>query len=624
MISTNPKLKASNLQCIEHEVKIYIFKYIDHPMNLALTCRNWSIILRDPYAKTEWLIVHYGKAHAFFHAVRLGPTFIDIPVCQTLIAINITLSRYFIQMLLMHFGAYDQKLIELKIEHNVRQLDADRIRAFQQKIKSPWASNLPISVFTYLLNVGYGHLANADEVLPTKGNDMELFHFYSAGPHVINYAPGMLKKHLKDIEDLILNKRFVPFPPRPKLDIKSDPHIHQQPAPEEYPSKDGYENNRQLNVIARAILIHPNLVNLWRQIGYYEICKDVNDLVMQGALLILFPPTLASDWSCPSVDTVISRLSELSDLGFRLKENVIIDALHTFEHRLDDIGNILWDAFLTIRSGDTYFLALQFFREALKPERNLKKYDLLNFLKSKFNDHEQIVKQVVKQYFMEEKMSEITKRRKSLILSPKVYQYILVTYGNNSELASMCFEDILTIRIYVDIRLNDSEFPEVSMCTYDSIISTCNLYIKEKVAYKPKYLGLLRRATSMEIIKPFFDNFLPPIFGMEQASKMSKGRNPNLTKKRRKSSNVVHWHKKLEQIDSLNRMDPVELSINFRESFMNFCKRLENETGLQIRDEEGMNYYSTDGNKSHQQKRQRFEENKKYSFIYRLQFINNN
>src|ERR1043166_5354543 len=169
---------------------------------MSTILRNWSIIAKDPYAKSEWLIVYYGKAHALFHAVRLGPTFIDIPVCQTLIA------RNFIQRLLMHFGKYDQKLIELKIEHNVGQLDADRIRAFQQKIKSPWASNLPINVFTYLLNQGYKQLSNANEDLPSKGNDMELFHFLSAGPHVINYAPGMLRKNLKDIEDLILNKRL--------------------------------------------------------------------------------------------------------------------------------------------------------------------------------------------------------------------------------------------------------------------------------------------------------------------------------------------------------------------------------------------------------------------------------
>src|SRR5437868_6044658 len=159
---------------------------------------------------------------------------------------------------------------------------------------------------------------------------MELFHFLSAGPHVINYAPGMLRKNLKDIEDLILNKRFTPFPSRPKalqLDsINNDPPIHQPTILDEYPSKDGFENNRQLNVIARGILIHPDLVNLWKQIGYHEICNDVNDLVMQGELLILFPPTPALDWVCPSAETVTSRLAELRNLGFQLKDNFIIDA----------------------------------------------------------------------------------------------------------------------------------------------------------------------------------------------------------------------------------------------------------------------------------------------------------
>ena len=116
------------------EIKINIFKYVDHSLNLALTCRNWSVIAKDPHAKSEWLLVHYGKAHALFYAVRLGPTFIDIPVCQILIARKVFISRYFIQRLLMHFGKFDQKLIELKMEHNVRQIvDADRIRAFQQK-----------------------------------------------------------------------------------------------------------------------------------------------------------------------------------------------------------------------------------------------------------------------------------------------------------------------------------------------------------------------------------------------------------------------------------------------------------------------------------------------------------
>ena len=69
------------MQNFEYEIKINIFKYVNYPLNLALTCRNWSIIAKVPYAKTVWLIIHYRKAHALFHAVRLGLTFIDITVC---------------------------------------------------------------------------------------------------------------------------------------------------------------------------------------------------------------------------------------------------------------------------------------------------------------------------------------------------------------------------------------------------------------------------------------------------------------------------------------------------------------------------------------------------------------
>ena len=59
-----------SFQNFEYEIKINIFKYVDHSLNLALTCRNWSVIAKDPHAKSEWLLVHYGKAHALFHAVR--------------------------------------------------------------------------------------------------------------------------------------------------------------------------------------------------------------------------------------------------------------------------------------------------------------------------------------------------------------------------------------------------------------------------------------------------------------------------------------------------------------------------------------------------------------------------
>src|SRR5437763_6331828 len=115
-----------------------------------------------------------------------------------------------------------------------------------------------------------------------------------------------------------------------------------------------------------------------------------------------------------------------------------------------------------------YTLAFKFFREVFKPERNLKKDDLLNYLKSKFNFHEQVVKQIVKQYFIEEKMSK-KKISHPIAKSLSIYSSYL------RQLASMCFEDILTLRIYADTQ-NNLEVPEISNCTHDPLL-TCILKI---------------------------------------------------------------------------------------------------------------------------------------------------
>ena len=77
---------------------IEIFKFTRYPASLARTNKLWSNIAKDPYARCYWLLYHYGKAHALFYAVRLGHTYIDIPVCQNLLAIKVILLRYFIQI----------------------------------------------------------------------------------------------------------------------------------------------------------------------------------------------------------------------------------------------------------------------------------------------------------------------------------------------------------------------------------------------------------------------------------------------------------------------------------------------------------------------------------------------
>src|SRR3954452_20571890 len=105
------------MQSLHDEIGIEIFEFVNTPISLLITNRKWYAISQDPHTRAEWLIYKYGKAHALFHAVRLGSGFITVDVVQALLAKSAIISRYFIQRLLMHFGAYDEKLIELQIEY---------------------------------------------------------------------------------------------------------------------------------------------------------------------------------------------------------------------------------------------------------------------------------------------------------------------------------------------------------------------------------------------------------------------------------------------------------------------------------------------------------------------------
>ncbi|CAG8510552.1 2207_t:CDS:2 [Gigaspora margarita] len=195
------------MQCGELLTNIFI--NVSSPLNLILTCKDWYNIFNDDSTRAEWVVYQCGRAHALYHAIRLDP-FID------------------------------------SLRQNSRR-------------RSPWASDLDIQVFIYLLEEADRQFKSIG--LSKAGNDMELFFFLSAGPHEINDARIILGKNRDHIEDLILKYKFIPFPPRPKhLQTQTSTNI------EEYPAKDGFENNKQLNIIARAILLSKDLVSCWKKI----------------------------------------------------------------------------------------------------------------------------------------------------------------------------------------------------------------------------------------------------------------------------------------------------------------------------------------------------------------------
>src|SRR5205814_10281727 len=202
------------MDSLHNELKIEIFKYVDSPLSLLLTNRRWYVISQDPYTRANWLIYKYGRAHALLHAVRLGRNFISLNVVHTLIIKGSIISRYFIQRLALQFGNPDQRLIKLRAQYHGNS-------SLHQK--GSWASELDLQIYMHLLTKASTALRECDLVL--KGNDMELFHFLTGGPFAINHVSQTIHKNLECIKDLILNKKFIPFPPRPKCTISSIPTI---------------------------------------------------------------------------------------------------------------------------------------------------------------------------------------------------------------------------------------------------------------------------------------------------------------------------------------------------------------------------------------------------------------
>ncbi|CAG8790687.1 43535_t:CDS:2, partial [Gigaspora margarita] len=94
---------------------------------------------------------------------------------------------------------------------------------------------------------------------------------------------------------------------------------------------------------------------------------DVNDLVLQGALLILFPPAQPSGWIKHNAKVVKARLIELIDLDFQLNNSIIIDIFHFFESRLDDIVKILVKSFKEIKQEPQDHFLRRCLNETLNP-----------------------------------------------------------------------------------------------------------------------------------------------------------------------------------------------------------------------------------------------------------------
>ncbi|CAG8640494.1 1581_t:CDS:1, partial [Paraglomus occultum] len=275
------------------ELKVKIASHLETLYPLGCCSRDWYNIVNSSNAKYKWLLNKYGCIHALFHAVRIGYPLLDCGVTEALLKYS-HISRYFVQCLKLGYGKHGY-----------------------------WGNNISNDVYETIINFEERY-RNDDR------NDILL-----------------IRQALKGIgnEDSIItiieSYGFIPFPPNPI----STTYIFERPAAEYEDAlpKNGYTSVSGSMIVARAIIIYPNLLNVWKKMGYHKITDDLENSVVQLTLLDLYSTEV------PPVRTVAETLSSLQLIGFPLTDIVIGNVILLFKWRLADVGDSLIEGFSTAR-----------------------------------------------------------------------------------------------------------------------------------------------------------------------------------------------------------------------------------------------------------------------------------
>lgn len=488
------------------ESKQYIFIIMSEPASLAEVSKEWNEISNDTIVRARWLVYHYGKPHALFYAFKRGSHFLNEKVLDSIFAIGVIPSRYFVQRMMLSFGNEDSDLIMLKIESQIPNIIAGNVSFDYPAKKQKWVSEAHHKVVFRIINKAiemYGI-----ENCKIRGNDMELFHFLSGGPFTLSNAREEIKKKYKLLVNLIKKYHFTPFPPQPRNVIANI---------EEYPSRDGYENNRQMNVIARAILLEHELINAWKEIGYYNIISDTNDLVIQGQFLICYPPN--SD-NLSNYDTVYERINTLCNLGYKINIQILYEILHLFESRISLVGDDILKISSKMINTTEESIILSLFEFSIFAQYNFtsirdyfvkKQLNLKNLSLGIFERHISLTFQLLKDKLQRKYNDDFYFNFYKIMPFERTFLiWILNTYDTNSDIVKKCFDYILHLRVIVNVfgNLHDGKPRGFTDKNVEYVRELFLAYVSCNVPFEEKQLDLIQICSDEEILRSFFDHFL--------------------------------------------------------------------------------------------------------------------
>ncbi|CAG8600368.1 3915_t:CDS:1 [Paraglomus brasilianum] len=302
-----------------------------------------------------------------------------------------------------------------------------------------------------------------------------------------------------DIITIIENYGFTPFPPSFIFRTYIFEHLAEY---EDELSQNGYATASELRIVAKAIITYPNLLKVWRKIGYHEITEDLENPVVQLTLLNLYSTGV------PSVQTVVEKLRNLQSIGFSLTDTLVGNAILLFKGRLVDVGESLIESFSIARElskGDILDICLI---ELLNPIRNFEQYDALDYIINSINNPEKQILSAFEKYSIVENGNNPlhSHSHRFLKYSLVVYRYML-KFGAQSPVVRYLMKEIVIVHTQLTNMENVDKLRDA-----DSILDE---YYTANVPFEQSLFSLFKECLRTKPISYLFEGYLPTLFGFE-------------------------------------------------------------------------------------------------------------
>ncbi|RIB18658.1 hypothetical protein C2G38_2036712 [Gigaspora rosea] len=290
------------------------------------------------------------------------------------------------------------------------------------------------------------------------------------------------------------------------------------------------------------------------------------------------------------------------------------------------IGKEIIQAFISVRRNETHN---EFYKmvitEAIKPERIVKKIEILNFLDEMSGSESSKIFKGAMEYIKEK--NSIDKKNnidhieinhiehsssqsengchsstvdsytnkshssvktisivpyKPLLYNLTFYNWVLIKFSADSYIAQFAFNDILETRISFNEKSSKKFEPKY--------IEACNIfkvYCNARNFFSVKHLELLKKVEHEDILYPLFKFYLPDLFGLSYTFKLPMqiidDSNIYFKPKRKKNKRQISKEEKLEWINALENLhkeivyqsNSTEMSSEFISCLEEFYDRLE-------------------------------------------------